>query len=56
MKDIFVLGMPTLAMEQLSDLFYNQIATYNEIREFDKEEEGTKNEVCTFDSRSQNVR
>ena len=55
MKDIFVLGVQTLATEELSDLFYNQIATYNEIHKFDKKEEQTQNNVSIFDHYSWNT-
>ena len=41
-KDDFILGLPILVTEQLSDLFYNQVVTYSEIYEFDKEEEQPK--------------
>ncbi|KAF5386243.1 hypothetical protein D9615_002652 [Tricholomella constricta] len=38
-KDVLVLGVPSLAPELLSVLFYNQIGTLNDIRESDEKEE-----------------
>ena len=49
-KDVFVLGVPRLASEVLVDLYYNQMATYNEMRLFDKEEEEKQNDVRIFNN------
>lgn len=51
MKDVLVLGLPTNAPEELATLFYNQIATYNEMREYDEEDENNRDDVCIFDHR-----
>ena len=49
-KYVFVLGVPRLASKALVDLYCNQIATYNKMCLFDKEEEEHQNDVCIFNN------
>lgn len=45
MKDVLVVGPPSLAPTRLNALYYNQVAGLNAIREVDKQEEQTSDEV-----------
>ena len=44
-KDVFVLTKPTLATGKPSLLFDNQIATFNEVRAYDKNKELEQDDV-----------
>ena len=51
-KDVFVLTKVTLATGKLSQLFDNQIATFNEVRAYDENEELELNiiSLCMYDN------
>ena len=51
-KDVFVLTKPTLATGKLSQFFDNQIATFNEVRAYDKNKELEQDNIglCMYDN------